>query len=336
MLEHSQPWANLGARLILGAAENIPLPPKSVDVLVSSLGDPYNGERFWSEIQRVLRPTGLALFTTPSYEWARSFRNANDSETTVAEFELSDGRHTLVPSYIFPVSQQIGSMRNHNLATKEVGEVPISALRESPISPKLLPQRGSGAAVVTGYAATGSDGRPSFPKIVGLVGHIGSGKTSVAKFLESKGFCRIAISEIVSEEASRRNVPANRASLRDLSNTLRRQLGSSVLVDRALVHYFSGLKSSPLVIDDLKNPAEVMAVRNSGGTVLGLHKSDPGQYRSAIQREADPNEPHWGQRVADSLMLADVIVENVGSLDELFGRVVDKISPELGLNSGLC
>lgn len=154
MLAYSRHWAKHGAHLILGKAEHLPLPDRSVDFLVSSLGDPYDVEAFWREAQRVVRPGGCVLYTTPSYEWSESFRIDDESRRREAEFELADGRRVVVPSYILPIGQQIALIERHHMSVREVAEIPMSALREHPISPKLVPRRGPQASVVTGYALT--------------------------------------------------------------------------------------------------------------------------------------------------------------------------------------
>ena len=71
-------------------------------------------------------------------------------------------------------------------------------------------------------------------KIVGLVGHIGAGKTSIAKFLESTGYLRITLSDFLIQEARAREVAPTRVNLQHLGDELRRRNGGSVLFKRAL------------------------------------------------------------------------------------------------------
>jgi SAM-dependent methyltransferase len=152
MLAYSGQWADIGAQLIIGDASRIPLLTESTDVIVSSLGDPYNLDDFWSEVRRVLRPGGRAFFTTPSYEWARAFRRSENGLPNVATFQLLNGQTVYVPSYILDVGDQVDLMARHGLIVSEVINVLLSALTETPISPKLLsPDRRDGK-VVTGFA----------------------------------------------------------------------------------------------------------------------------------------------------------------------------------------
>lgn len=154
MLAYSLSWARFGAHLILGDAERLPLQSHSVDVLVSSLGDPFNTATFWREAQRVTRQGGHALFTTPAYDWAKAFRPRSSDDMQLANFELRDGHHVDVPSYVRPIDVQIGLQMQHGFAIRETSNVPISNLRANPISPKLMTNRGLDASVVTGYSLT--------------------------------------------------------------------------------------------------------------------------------------------------------------------------------------
>jgi SAM-dependent methyltransferase len=149
MLRYSQQWVAAGVHLAVGNAFELPLASESIQLLVSSLGDPYNAALFWEEGRRVLRPGGILVFTTPSYDWASRFRA--DGDMGVAEFELADGRRVDVPSWIYPREEQIRIFARHGLSTEQLAEVPISRLNGSPLSPKLVQRSGLNASVVTGY-----------------------------------------------------------------------------------------------------------------------------------------------------------------------------------------
>ena len=149
MLRYATPWATAGANLLLGTAFRLPIASESVQLLVSSLGDPYNTSRFLKEVRRVLRPGGAFVFTTPSYGWATSFRPVPGVK--LAEFELSDGRRVEVPSWIYSRDEQLRMFERHGLLQKQVAEAPISELKSEPVSPKLLQVGGLNSSVVTGY-----------------------------------------------------------------------------------------------------------------------------------------------------------------------------------------
>jgi hypothetical protein len=155
MLAFSKKWADHGAQISLSSAEAIPVDSNSLELVVSSLGDPYNEPPFWAEAHRTLCPGGLVFFTTPAYEWAQAFRSrTGQGDTMSAEFELKDGRKVFVPSWIYPVEQQAELIKTSGLDLKEVVQVPLSDLHSEQLSPKLLVAHGDDLNVVTGYLCT--------------------------------------------------------------------------------------------------------------------------------------------------------------------------------------
>lgn len=152
MLRHSEQWQRHGAELVVAPATDIPAADASAELVVSSLGDAYNVDAFWAEVGRVLAPDGLCLFTTPAHAWSSRFRNGADAGT--AEFELADGRHVLVPSFIDRPEQQAERIERAGLVVEEVVDLPFSRLDAAePRSPKLEVVRDDDASVITGYRA---------------------------------------------------------------------------------------------------------------------------------------------------------------------------------------
>lgn len=151
MLTYSSNFVNERVRLLLSDARALPFAAGTLDLVVSSLGDPYNVPQFWSEMYRVLRPGKWVFFTTPSYSWASSFRSGENGHNTVAEFELLGRESVLVPSWIHSRFQQVCMIERTGLQVEEYVQVPVSALKRTVISPKLLPSRGLRTAVIDGY-----------------------------------------------------------------------------------------------------------------------------------------------------------------------------------------
>jgi SAM-dependent methyltransferase len=134
MLSHSNFWRSLGAKMIVADACATGLANTTFDIIVASLGDPYNSTGFWREIARLLRPRGRCLFTTPAYEWASRYRE-RDAQN-VAEFILSDGRKVNVPSLIPSLHEQLTIFDDCYLSVDEVVTFSLSDLHEDH-SPKL-------------------------------------------------------------------------------------------------------------------------------------------------------------------------------------------------------
>jgi SAM-dependent methyltransferase len=151
MLAYSKHWTQEGANLKLGAASHLPFATEEVDVVVSCLGDPYNGVSFWREVSRILRHEGLCLFTTPSHDWATSFRKQTNSDPESAQFELLDGTRVLLPSFILHDSDQVALIQSCELEVCKVAHISVRDLSGHRLSPKLLLSRGQDASVVAGY-----------------------------------------------------------------------------------------------------------------------------------------------------------------------------------------
>jgi len=149
MLAFSAHWANDRTVLKLSDAARLPFDSESVDLLISSLGDPYNDLNFWKEVGRVLKPDGHAIFTTPSHEWSVNFRSKLNSEKLSAEFELKNGETVSVPSFIYSREQQADLLKQAGLQILEYKGVPLAELSSEKISPKLL--IGNGKYIVEGY-----------------------------------------------------------------------------------------------------------------------------------------------------------------------------------------
>jgi ubiquinone/menaquinone biosynthesis C-methylase UbiE len=130
-------------QLVVCDAHQLPFANSSFDLIVSSLGDPYNTIEFWKEVSRVLRTRAHALFTTPSFEWAKQFRNGDRH----AYFATLKGNTIAVPSYVVSIQTQNTMIRKVGLAVTEYRHFREDELT-TPHSPKLRP-----GAIVSGYVA---------------------------------------------------------------------------------------------------------------------------------------------------------------------------------------
>jgi SAM-dependent methyltransferase len=154
MLHYSQKWAQAGANLDFGSAMSLPYRDKSFDFVASFLGDPYNTVTFWQEVRRIARPGAVCLFTTPSWDWAESFRESNDKEALqTSVFELADGTRLSLPSNIYREPEQVRLIESAGLSVADVSFAQIQDLDGRVLSPKLKVERGPDAKVVTGFAA---------------------------------------------------------------------------------------------------------------------------------------------------------------------------------------
>jgi len=131
-------------------ARRMPFRDRAFDVVVASLGDPYNESAFWSEATRVLHQDGLVYYSTPTFGWSHQFRGSSSTERTSAEFALRDGRTVRVPSRILPEVDQRRMIEAAGLTVTSVESVGQDQIPSFDRAPKLA---GAAGAVVTLYAA---------------------------------------------------------------------------------------------------------------------------------------------------------------------------------------
>jgi 2-polyprenyl-3-methyl-5-hydroxy-6-metoxy-1,4-benzoquinol methylase len=136
MLTWSDQFIYPNIRRRIAAAENLHLLGIQFDFVVASLGDPYNTSAFWHAVESSLSPDGICIFTTPSYEWASSFRRAESNEVAdKALFVLADGSAHYVPSFINSPFNQSRLLRANSLEISATKHATIERLRSVP--PKL-------------------------------------------------------------------------------------------------------------------------------------------------------------------------------------------------------
>lgn len=177
--------------------------------------------------------------------------------------------------------------------------------------------------------------------VIGLVGPNAAGKGEVAECLKKRGFSYHSLSDIVRDEATARGLTHGREDLIATGNALRAERGAGVLAERTL----SKLTGRD-VVDSIRNPVEVEALRQAAGFVLlgvtapaGV-RFDRARARGRLGdgttldefrgREAEENtEDPARQRLDATLSLADCRIDNSGSLGDL-ARKVDDLIERLG------
>jgi dephospho-CoA kinase len=178
--------------------------------------------------------------------------------------------------------------------------------------------------------------------VVGLTGPNAAGKGEVAAHLRDLGFAIHSLSDVVREEAARLGFPPEREHLIRIGNDLRRSGGPGILAERILSRI-----ASRDVVDSIRNPAEVAALRSLPGFFLlgvdaparlrferSISRSRPGDPRTfeafeERERQENSSNPDAQQLLA-TLRLADKVITNDGTLEAL-QREVDRAAAPLRL-----
>lgn len=124
-------------------------------------------------------------------------------------------------------------------------------------------------------------------QIIGLSGTNGSGKDTVGHMLaEHHGYLFISVTDLLRAELKRRGLPIERKNTRTLSAEWRRELGLSVLVDKAVADYEAVRdKYVGVVISSIRNPGEADRIHDLGGTMVWID-ADPKIRYARIQKNA--------------------------------------------------
>ncbi|ASJ13256.1 AAA family ATPase [Thermococcus thioreducens] len=180
--------------------------------------------------------------------------------------------------------------------------------------------------------------------IVGVVGKIAAGKTTVAKFFEEKGFCRVSCSDPlidllthnVSEYSWIPELPEKAEPTRDrlieFGKYLKEEYGEDILIRLAVDKMRHCEK---VVIDGVRSREEIEAIKRLGGKVIYVEASRKVRFERLMKRKASKDkgiksfEDFKAMDDAEERLyhtselkgLADYVIVNEGTLEELREKV---------------
>lgn len=177
--------------------------------------------------------------------------------------------------------------------------------------------------------------------IIGITGTLGAGKGVIVDYLvREKGFAHHSARDFILEEVRRRGLPENRDATTSVANDLRAKFGPNYIAEE--LYRRAAASGRDCVIESLRAPAEVEALRAKGNFALFAVDADPRirydrirSRRSALddvsfekfladeKREMENPEPHQ-QNIAACMVMADYRFENNGSVADL-ERAVEEV-----------
>jgi dephospho-CoA kinase len=171
--------------------------------------------------------------------------------------------------------------------------------------------------------------------IVGITGTLGAGKGTIVECLTSRhGFHHYPVRGYLTEIIRSRGLPVDRDTMVSVANELRALHSPSYLVEQLYAQ--AAAAGEDCVIESIRTPGEVRALRERGGFVLlAVDASQETRYERIRRRSSstdnvsfqrfaadearemgssDPNH----QNIARCIELADYQLKNDGTVDELF------------------
>jgi len=171
--------------------------------------------------------------------------------------------------------------------------------------------------------------------IVGLTGKNASGKGEAADYLKEKGFSYFSLSDELREEAKERGVETTRESMIRLGNQLREEFGANYLAGK-INEKIDGV--GEVVVDSIRNLEEIKELRKNKSFILvGVDAPVEERFERAVKRgragDAETLEEFkeleqrenlknkTGQQLDECLKVADKLIVNDGSLEELHKKI---------------
>lgn len=195
--------------------------------------------------------------------------------------------------------------------------------------------------------------------LIGIVGPIACGKGVVVDYLKEKyRYNSFSLSSILHDELKKRGITVfTRATLQDIGDEMRKKEGGGVLAKRAMDKIQSALggpnsNSKKIIIEGIRNPGEVAYLRTISGFILiAVDARQDMRYQRVLQRGKPWDPADWetfvtvderdggdkkissGQQVRKCMGLADIKIENDGSISELMSKLKKALSSRRPLHT---
>lgn len=171
--------------------------------------------------------------------------------------------------------------------------------------------------------------------IIGVTGTKASGKDAfVAILKEDYRFFSFSLSDIVREEAQKQGLALTTVNLQEVGNGLRKRYGGAILAERTEKKIAELPGGSRIVINGIRNPAEVEFFQKQFGDqffLIGIDANERIRQQRYLQREGvtvqdfqrdnrrdlGEKESSYGQQVSQCLEMAGKIIFNNGTRQEL-------------------
>lgn len=184
--------------------------------------------------------------------------------------------------------------------------------------------------------------------VIGLAGTIGAGKEAVREILEKRfNTTSVRLSDLLDTAMlKKRGVKITRSIQQNLGDELRQKYGSHVLAKIAID--FMKKSGEVKVIDGIRNPGEIDFLKRQftdGFKLVAVDASQETRFERVKKRNRDmdpkaweefvkvddrdqgKDQPEYGQQVRKCIEMADVIIQNDGTIED-FQKKIDEAIKE--------
>lgn len=178
--------------------------------------------------------------------------------------------------------------------------------------------------------------------VIGITGTLGAGKGTVVEYLQTKGFGHYSSSGILKEMLAERGLPATRKNMSELADELMKKHQGGIF-------YFSheraqGSGQKDYILEAIHRLSEAEYIRSIGGVIIGVDADLQTRYERSIKRghgekdnvtfeqfledtrREDEGHTGTGPNIRAVLKMADAVVFNNGTQDELFAQVEEVLA----------
>lgn len=173
--------------------------------------------------------------------------------------------------------------------------------------------------------------------VIGLVGSFGSGCTTTYNLLTQEkkdfNFFGVSLSDYLKFEIlksypdfNNKESKEKRRLLQDLGNIFRKKYGPEYLAKMALVKIESKIEKEDVIIDSIKNPAEIKEFKKHFKNfylitvdtdldkrwqrIKQLYNNDYERFQNDDRRDTGEEEPNYGQQVKKCITYSDFLLSN--------------------------
>ncbi len=169
--------------------------------------------------------------------------------------------------------------------------------------------------------------------VISITGTLGAGKGTVAEyFVKEKGFKHYSVRDFLINEINKRGLLINRDSMVEVANDLRKNNSPSYIIEQLVLKAKKNGENA--VIESVRAVAEAKKLKEMGALLLSIDAKQKLRYERVVkrggvvdditfeefafdeEREMNSDDP-TKQSIADVMQMADIKIENNGTIGEL-------------------
>lgn len=176
--------------------------------------------------------------------------------------------------------------------------------------------------------------------IVGIAGTFAAGKGAVVDYLKTKGFVQYSISKLLGELVEKEGNPKTRDFLGPMATKLQQEYSGGV-VEKAYTEKYLFEKPENAIFESLHRLSEAHFIKRIGGVLIGVDADLMTRYQRTQTRkegakddvtleqfkelmrveEEGGGHAAWDNNIRAVINEADVVIQNNGTLEELYQQV---------------